>query len=44
VELKAPESFGFSGTVKYHRLEHAATIAMLRKAGYVVVDHKDDAA
>lgn len=37
VELKAPKSYGFSGTVKYYRHEHAETIHLLREMGYVEV-------
>ena len=38
VELQAPASFGFSGTVKKYRLADAAAIELLRAHGYTVVD------
>lgn len=43
VELMPPKELGFSGTQKFHRREHAETIALLQSKGYVVVP-KDDAA
>ena len=43
VELRAPADFGFSGTVKLYRREHASTIALLQSKGYEAVDPKDAA-
>jgi len=44
VELRAPAEFGFSGTVKKHRVEDAATIRQLKSVGYTVVEQTDPAA
>lgn len=44
VELRPPQEFGFSGTVKYYKVADAVTIAMLQARGYVVVDEPEPAA
>jgi hypothetical protein len=44
VELKPPAEFGFSGTVKFDRVTDAASIAVLKARGYVVVNTPDSVA
>jgi hypothetical protein len=42
--LRPPAEMGFSGTVKFYRHEHAATIAQLLAVNYSVVEPADKSA
>jgi hypothetical protein len=44
VELRPPAEMGFSGTVKFYKHEHAATIAQLLAVKYSIVEPADTSA